>query len=421
MLYSFNDKQIKSVSEVEPLNRRSKPNTVIENFVNIHKTKIEYSRFIKSCRTEEEYRLTPRSEVSPYALCFAIFGYNLLGYKQKIQENKAHWDMLIRRELELKREERKYFGKLNRDKPYLQLLTFSLSALFILGTLKADPLAEEVLELIPDDVGTELKQSGALAGIAGTGNHAMFLGVFLIHAKSYLGIDTDEALDTWSRLHLASMNQFGFWGLSKSMSHLQFQNGYHQYEIMDYLQTEKVPWNKTADNVALLADREGHFAPYPGGGGCYDYDATFILTGAGSKSAVRYRDLLVRTARTILAKQGLDGGFSESIYVRPRSVDNISRSARHVFSAHGQARLERLRQSLTLLRPKHNRIDTHWTEYSRRWGESDLWDSWFRMQTIARIDVALDPERISEWGFINYPGIGFHSALHKKSDTGSLK
>jgi hypothetical protein len=387
---------------------------VIEKFVNIHNAKIEYARFIKSCRIEEEYCLTPRSEVSPYALCFAIFGYKLLGYKQKIQENKAHWDVLIRQELKLKREERKCFGKLYRDKPYLQLLTLSLSALFILGTLKTDPLAKEVLELIPDDVGTELKQSGALAGIARTGNHAMFLGVLLIHAKSYLGIDTDEALDTWSRLHLDSMNQFGFWGLSKSMSHLQFQNGYHQYEIMDYLQTEKVPWNKTADNVALLADREGHFAPYPGGGGCYDYDAIYILTGAGAKSIAKHRSLLTRAAHSILAEQNADGGFCESHYVRPRNIRNLFSSAKHVLAAHGTARKERLRYSITLLRPKHNRIHTHWSEYSRGWNESDLWDSWFRLLTIARIDVAFDPKRISEWGFIDYPGIGFHPLLRSK-------
>ena len=77
----------------------------------------------------------------------------------------------------------------------------------------------------------------------------------------------------------------------------------------------------------------------------------------------------------------------------------------------GEARIERLRQSVTLLRPKHNRIHTHWSQYSRRWNESDLWDSWFRMLTIARIDVALDPKKIVEWGFIDYPGIGFHPLL----------
>ena len=96
-------------------------------------------------------------------------------------------------------------------------------------------------------------------------------------------------------------------------------------------------------------------------------------------------------------------------------MSNILRSARHVSVALGQARLERLRHSVTLLRPKHNRIDTHWSDYSRRWDESDLWDSWFRMQTIARIDIALNPQNFDDWGFIDYPGIGYHELLNKKN------
>ena len=160
-----------------------------------------------------------------------------------------------------------------------------------------------------------------------------------------------------------------------------------------------------------LIDDKGHFAPYPGGGGCYDYDAIYILTGAGSKVIAKHRNVLIRTAKTILTEQNIDGGFCESLYIRPRTVDNILQSAIHIFSAHGAARAERLRQSITLLRPKHNHINTHWSDYSRKWNESDLWDSWFRMLTIARIDVALDPLKISKWGFIDYPGIGFHSLL----------
>jgi hypothetical protein len=183
---------------------------------------------------------------------------------------------------------------------------------------------------------------------------------------------------------------------------------------MDYFETKNIPWDKAADNVAALADEEGHFAPYPGGGGCYDYDAVYILTSAGAGAIDRHKDLLMRTAQTILSEQNADGGFCESHRLRPRSVSNIVRAARHVMSAQGVARVERLRQSITLFRPKHDRIHTHWSRYSRRWNESDLWDSWFRMLTVARIDVALDPEKISDWGFIDYPGIGFHTLLRHK-------
>ena len=200
------------------------------------------------------------------------------------------------------------------------------------------------------------------------------------------------------------------------MSHLQFQNGYHQYELLEYLHAEGVPWAAASDAVASLADEEGHFAPYPGGGGCYDYDAVFILTTT-RESALRHRDLLMRTALSILSEQNADGGFCESQRIRPRSLDNISRSFSHVFAGRGRARFERLRSALTLLRPRHDCIHTHWSNYSREWGESDLWDSWFRMLTLARVDCAFDANRLKEWGFINFPGIGYHSGVRGNSSS----
>ena len=376
----------------------------------IEAAKVRYGQFIESCRVGDTYRLTPNSETSAYALCFAIFGLNLIGHGKLIEENKIVWDKLIRKNLTLKRDERKQVAWLNRDKPYLQLLAFSLSALSILGTLKQDPLRDKVMELIPTDIESELRQSGVLSGTARSGNHAMFLAIFLIHARDYLGEDTEGALSRWLKLHLKNMNRFGFWGNSSSMSHLQFQNGYHQYEIMDYLEIDDAPWYLVADNVSQLADKEGQFAPYPGGGGCYDYDAVFLITAAGASSIKRHKEILNCISRTILSAQGEDGGFCESLHIRPRSPQNIRRAVEHILMSAGRARLERLRQCLTLLRPKHDRISTHWSEYSRRWDESDLWDSWFRMLTIAKIQMAVAPDGKDNWGFISYPGIGFHNA-----------
>jgi hypothetical protein len=238
----------------------------------------------------------------------------------------------------------------------------------------------------------------------------MFMAILLAHARDRLGAATTPRLGQWESLHLAHMNRFGFWGTASTMSHLQFQNGYHQYEMLEYLDTPGVPWDSAADAVATLADDEGHFAPYPGGGGCYDYDAVFMLTGTLA-SAARHAALLERTGRSILDEQNADGGFCESRRVRPRSRENITRAVRHALNGRGQARTERLRQALTLLRPRHDRIRTHWSRYSRGWDESDLWDSWFRMLTLARIDCALDPEHAAHWGFIDCPGIGFHPSL----------
>jgi hypothetical protein len=264
--------------------------------------------------------------------------------------------------------------------------------------------------MLPTDIPYALRSTHALDGAARSGNHAMFLGILLLHARDHLGVNTQADIDQWVALHLDAMNRFGFWGASSTMSHLQFQNGYHQYELFEYLHADGVPWDRAADAVASLADSEGHFAPYPGGGGCYDYDAVYIIT-ASTEAISRHASLLVRAATTILTEQNEDGGFCESLRIRPRSIENLSRSAMHVLAGRGLARFERLRYALTLQRFKHDRIHTHWSRYSRRWDESDLWDSWFRMMTLARIEVALDPTALERWGFIDYPGIGFHRAL----------
>jgi hypothetical protein len=298
----------------------------------------------------------------------------------------------------------------------LQLLTFVLSALSILDTLGRDPLGEDVLHVLKRGGALEasLRDAGVFRGIPQTGNHAMFHAILLIHAREFLGIDTSEDIGTWVRLHCEAMNEFGFWGPQQAMSHLQFQNGYHQYEILEYLGVHPPLWREAAKQVARLADSEGHFAPYPGGGGCYDYDAVFLLTGVPAGPEPQFASLLWRTARTIVSEQAADGGFCESLRVRPLSIGNLRRSILHCAVGTGRVRWERFRRLLALLRSRHDRIHTHWTAYSRGWSESNLWDSWFRMLTVARIEVALCASSSSRWGFISYPGIGFHPAVRRK-------
>ncbi len=368
-----------------------------------------YRDFMNRCRDPQgRYRLTPNAEPTPYALCFAIFGLHLLREAEELQRHRLEWDSLLRLSLQQVRARRQRFGPLGRDKPYLQLLTFTLSALAVLGTLDRESLAGQVAPLIPRNIEAELRACGVLQGRPRSGNHAMFMGILLLHARDRLGIDTQAAIDRWIELHRQHVNRYGFWGDAESMSHLQFQNGYHQYELLEYLHARDFPWDVAAHSVAALADSEGHFAPYPGGGGCYDYDAVFMLTAANPAD---HGALLATTARTVSAEQNPDGGFCESRFVRPRSAATLRRTVRHIARGRGRARWERLRYGLTLLRPQNDRIHTHWSEYSRGWNESNLWDSWFRMLTLARIEVAFEPQRARDWGFIDYPGIGFHPSV----------
>jgi len=366
----------------------------------------------RCCAGDKGFCLTPKAEPSPYAMCFAVFGLHLLRDEAALRSLGESAARELIRSLRTDAKRHMAYGK-----PYRQLLAFTLSALSLLGILEEDPLADLVHEQVGDDVDVSLRRSGALDGRPQSGNSAMFTAVFLVHAQHYLGMETQDALDRWVTLHLQRMNRFGFWGSDKGMTHLAFQNGYHQYEIFEYLGICSPKQDEAIAAVLSLADHEGHFAPYPGGGGCYDYDAVFILTPEGRIVDQRIAEVLHRARQTILAEQTPEGGFAESLRVRPRSLENIRRTGMHVASAWGNWPLfgERLRQAITLQRPKHDRIHTHWSRYSRRWDEANLWDSWFRMLTLARIDVALDPSKADDWGFVNYPGIGFHPSARRRA------
>lgn len=373
-----------------------------------------YQSFLGSCEiASNKFKLTPMAETTPYALCFGLFGLKLLNDDEALTSMR---EAAVSELCNNVRKARSQFDAPPKDKPYRQLLTFTLSALSILDALDDGPVDDLVREQIPTDVAAELKINGALNGKAGSGNQAMFLAIFLLHARDRLGDDTQTKIDIWVDLHLKHMNRFGFWGPDKGMTHLQFQNGYHQHEILEYLGIDSPLQAQQCDAVSSLADSRGHFAPYPGGGGCYDYDAVFMLTPHGKSPDETVEKLLSRTNETIISEQKTDGGFCESLNVRPRSISNLMGFAGRVITAMNNRHLfiERLRYAATLQRPKHDRIRTHWSNYSRGWNESDLWDSWFRMLTIARIDVAMDSSRAANWGFINYPGIGFHPSLAAK-------
>lgn len=364
--------------------------------------------FISKCRKGTlEYRLTPASDVSPYALCFAVFLYHLIG---QLSDLEAEFPSLAKNiVLNLREQEKKrklLVVDLNEDKAFMQLLTFSLSALYLLRAQQTYPLEDIIEPLVPHDMEAYLNKIHAYDGAPQSGNLAMFVAVLAIYGYENLAMQYKNHIKIWVDSHLLHMNCNGFWGRD-NFTHLQFQNGFHQYEILEYLGVK----NPLVENAALLvrqvADRRGQFAPYPGGGGCYDYDAVSIITAHARKLSNEDLELLNATVGSILRDQNKDGGFSESQWIRPRKVAFIIENARHVFLSKGALRKERARYFLALLSPKHDRIHNHWSEYSRHWSESNLWDTWFRLLALARIDCAISPSNHNRWGFINFPGIGY--------------
>ncbi len=193
-----------------------------------------------------------------------------------------------------------------------------------------------------------------------------------------------------------------------------FQNGYHQWEILKYLGKIPKEIDIAAYTVSTLQDKQGHFAPYPGGGGCYDYDAVFILllykevTGSSM-----YDKNLTKLFNQLVREQNEDGGFSETKSFIINSKPRYMKILKHLFARKTGIFIERFFESLRRMRRKHRKINTHWSLYSRDWDESNLWDSWFRMLTLLRVAMDLKILTIDEPRSIDFPGIGFINSITK--------
>ena len=369
----------------------------------------EAKSFIFVCEYKRnQFRLTPNSEPSPYALLFAILTLSLLGEDEYLEKNKDIFDKKIRNNLY---SVYNYYLEKNRefeyDKPFLQLLSFSLSSLEVINTLKDNPLSNIIKNVFSRmSVGKYLESFGSFEGKPKSGNMAMFLAIVLEHKKKYLSIDTSNKIEEWISLHLKFINKNGFWGDPMIKPYLQFQNGYHQYEILRYFDVRGNFWELAAKHILKLQDKNSKFAPYPGGGGCFDLDAIFFLTNKFVKGQ-NYMESSIEFLNSIIKDQNNDGGFCESNLLEDSNFKRILklfaidhlRPFEYGFN-------ERLFYSLRLIHPKHNRIKTHWTKYSRSWNESDLWDTWFRLLAISRIDKVFNLG-LWNWKFPKYIGLGF--------------
>ena len=219
----------------------------------------------------------------------------------------------------------------------------------------------------------------------------------------------------WFKFHEASqLSSTGFWGNSFNKKYYSgFQNAFHQFEIYNYWCRDIPFYEKVVDTVLFLQDREGHFAPTPGGGGCLDYDAADILINLGYKKEYRKQAVrlsLVRLLEAIMKSQNTDGGFCES-RKRPSSLRSIFQvhNLKFVFSGlNPYLWYFRLKKTVSNSRKSRDKINTHWTRIGRGWEQSDMWNTWFRCLTIAVIDEVLNISNPKfEWNFQKCVGLGF--------------
>jgi hypothetical protein len=362
----------------------------------------EISKIIDSYKIDElSYSLTlEKKKESCFALLFAIFLCDLTSNTNLIFQDKTKTsDKLIENFFKFSRN-RNIF-----DKSYLQLLTLTLSALYIVDGDNINFKEKFIKKVESNEINVfdYLKKFRCLEGKPSSGNYAMFLAIILIYLDKFLIVDKQKEIDEWVNLHLSNMNIYGFWGKNKNL-YAYFQNGYHQYEIFKYLKTNDTPINIASRSVINLMNNYGGFAPYPGGGACYDYDAIFFLTFQ-KKNKLISKDILNLILENFRKNYFKNLGFSENTYCRPLNFSNFYKLLTHPLNKIDQRSSEKFLSSVSLLRKKNEMIKNHFSDNPYYWNKPNLFATWFRVLSIAKIETQMDIYK--KWKFIKFPGIGF--------------
>ncbi|MBC8393733.1 MAG: hypothetical protein H8E17_14345 [Deltaproteobacteria bacterium] len=364
-----------------------------------------------------QFKMSAGSDATIFTTCFALFILDLFGQTGRFtQSQKAEWVDFING---FQNKESGYFEPAvhYRDPEWdnYQLTCFCLSALGILGGSPAVPLSFLEQWPGPEDVRKYLHERGCHVGKPGSGNSAMFLAIFLTyeyertHQSHFL-----EKMDAWFDFHDTHQNRSGFWGRGRACHSLPaLQNALHQFVIYFYWQRKVGQLNRIIDVSLVCQDRDGFFAPNPGGEPCYDYDAIHVLAVAHRLTDYRKNDIeacLNKAQCGILRSFNDDGGFCHSTHKWTSCCDFMSHIPVFFSGKSPYLWYYRIRRSLAdLIKRRHN-IYEGWTQESRTHGESNLWGTWFRCLALAEIERTLTPdfsEEMIPWRFHKTIGLGY--------------
>ena len=380
--------------------------------------------FITKCQVNSvEFRISQHCDNSIFASCFALFILHLFGETKTFEKERIRtWIDYIN---SFQDEKTGYYFIHNdyeeiSEKSRDQLTTFCLSALEILN---ASPKYE--LQFMSKFNTTEyieryLAEKGCLKGVPGSGNFAMFLAIFLFYKNKHR---KDKGLNTliqyWFDAHNRKQNpKTGFWGNKILERHYWgFQNALHQFMVYNYANEPICFPDQIADKIISMQDYNGFFSMYPGGGGCWDFDAAHTLIAIkpeNKKLDLRIIDSLKKLRTVLLGSVNIDGGFCETRLLNNNWRDYPSFIKFVFYSKNPYIAYSKLKTTFPLLR--NNVIPNHWSKANYKVNDSDLWNTFLKCLTIAEIETYLLHKDIMQfneievsWEFQKFIGFGYLS------------
>jgi len=372
---------------------------------------------LKVPESRGRYRFHANAEDTVFCTCFALFILDLFKETSRFTEKqRSGWISYIQR---FQNEQYGYFEPEHyyhedKERNRHQLTCFCLSALRILGAEPRLPLKFIEQWKTPDDVKKYLYDRGCHQGRPGSGNKAMFQAIFL--TCEYERTKEDHLLDeigAWFEFHNETQNRNGFWG-SDLRSHYLYglQNGFHQLLMYFYWHKDIPRLNRIVDVALMSQDRDGFFAPTPGGEACHDYDAIHILALARRATDYRKDEIetcLSRAFEAVLSTRNGDGGFCQSKSKLMGLMDFFRHVPIYFSGCRPYLWYYRSRVSLATVLKAGNLIHTGWTREPRWWSQSNLWDTWFRCLALTEIAQTIDRTTVQDFRDVNFqkaPGIG---------------
>ncbi|MBD3338121.1 MAG: hypothetical protein GF353_03360 [Candidatus Lokiarchaeota archaeon] len=380
---------------------------------------LEYTKSLKVPGTECEFKLSASSNATIYGSLFALFIKDLFKDTENFSEAvRNSWIQYIQ---SFQDPETGYFFARDVDKPKslrnkYQLTAFCLSALRI---LKSNP--EYNLNFVYKEFPTNnsirnyLFRNGCHEGRPGSGNFAMFLGIFLTYEYEKTGNkDLLDKINTWFEFHNETQNpKTGFWGIGIDHDYYEgFQNALHQFIIYKYHNRPYPNIQKAIKRIKILRDNEGLFNKTPGGFGCYEYDALEYIVHYFSKNKAdeQLKKILLKSMNGILSLQKADGGFPLMDDIK-YDLWGFLRYSRFFLSCNNpQILLYRLKIYLksTIRKFHKQRTYYNWSNEGTRTTESNLWDTWLRCLSIALISNILKLDTANLFRFHKFIGIGYN-------------
>lgn len=309
-----------------------------------------------------------------------------------------------------------HWQEISTDKTQLQCLCFTTQITEYLEQGNGDLLTALVKKLAFEmDVFEVLDTKRVAHGAPGSGNFAMFYAIILSFASSKGCEQASNKFDHWIEYHLNHQNKFGFWG-DYEFNFNMFQNGYHQHEILNYARICPINVVKGLSHLLGCNDSRGHFAPWGGGGGCYDFDAVTIFYFYSHEISrdvfaqlLQEQGPVAKLVNSLKAEQSIGGGFSENLKAFKPSVFIwfFAELIEIIFRMSGPLKLDRCKYVASMfLRPKWKKLRRHWSCEALDWDEPNLWDTWLRLMTLDRLSRLSSGAGDTDSSYYHFVGLG---------------